>query len=403
MSIPRNSAEHQEDTIPQDQRTLVVLEEALNLDDELIYKKLNKDNFLEETETKEVMVQVNPQSPLTSRFNKVFSSIKNGDDIRTISIPGYHTSGDVVYYEVVVSNSKLRWNVWIRFDSFTILHLLLKDLAKELEDDEHKFTLPPMPDKHLKVLIDHFSQEFVENRRALLENYLQKINKNRTLRHAEDFIHFLLPPREVEPTSPLGTRANPLPMDYDTEDEKRSEPPSTRVKLILDNSLDESSNVKNHPLPKFMSAESDMLFVSEKDEITGVEIKSATLLEGDQNTDAHAIYHVHVRNVNKENDYNIWIVMKRFMEFVEFDRQLRESLLNTHPADVFQLPHLPPKLIKSWTNHKDVVFIEKRRVLLQVYLRRMIRYPLFRRHPLTLAFLGVRGRSVSSSMGSEVE
>jgi len=152
--------------------------------------------------------------------------------------------------------------------------------------------------------------------------------------------------------------------------------------------------LKENQVRKFVERLDDMLFVTEQDEISGVEIRSATVLEAGQHSDAHVIYHIHVRNVNKDNGHNIWIVMKRFMQFFNFDKKLRESLVVNYPADVFCLPHLPPKLIKSLTNHTKAVFVEKRRVLLQVYLRRMIRYPLFRRHPLTLSFLGVRARSL---------
>jgi len=390
LGSPRNSAGDQ--GVPN-------LESRTNIDifDDIIQKKPSKDIFLEKQnmESKEVTPLASVESTRSSRFHRVFKSIKNGDDIKTISIPGYHVTGNVVFYEVVVSNRKLRWNVWIRFDSFTILHLLMKDLAKGLEDERVKFTLPPMPEKHIKLLIDHSSREFVENRRALLENYLQKINQNKTLRHAEDFIHFLLPPLLTQDTSPTEIRESPHHRAYNNGDEKMSGIHSTSESVALEYSS-YNRPISTIQTPKFLQREvSEMLFVSEIDEITGVEIKSATILEGDINTGPHAIYHIHVKNVNKDNDYNVWIVMKRFMDFVDFDEQLRESLVQTHPADVFRLPTLPPKLLKSLTNHLDLVFIEKRRVLLQVYLRRMIRYPLFRRHPLTLAFLGVKRASFS--------
>jgi len=368
-------------------------QEALNLDDNIIKRKKSQENFLETNESKELCSSILTESSRTSRFDRVFQSIKYGDTIKTISIPGYHISDDVVFYEVVVTNTRLRWNLWVRFDSFTLLHLLLKDLAKELNDEDAEL-IPPIPDKHFKVLIDHLSQEFVENRRALLENFLQKINKNPTLRYAEDFIHFLLPPKEWILTPPVGSRANPYLKGAKCDDEKILDTPPKRG---LEEKLDD---LNESGVPNFSERENEMLNVTEQDEITGIEIRSARVLDADQNSDAHAVYHIHVRNVNKDTGYNIWTVMKRFMEFVNFDKKLRETLVVDHPADVFCLPHLPPKLIKSWTNHTKAAFIEKRRVLLQVYLRRMIRYPLFRRHPLTLAFLGVQSVSTDSERES---
>jgi len=128
-----------------------------------------------------------------------------------------------------------------------------------------------------------------------------------------------------------------------------------------------------------------MLFVSDKDEITGISIKSTTILR----EEAHVRYHVNVRNVNKGSEFKVWTVMKRYHEFVDFNDQLRALMSVTNPSSVSQLPSLPPKHNKSWTDHLNEVFIEKRRILLEVYLRRLIRYPQFRRHELTLKFLGV--------------
>lgn len=389
-NIPKSSVDAQSISVLEEPKAIDI-KEALNLDDNIILRRKSQDFFLESNDTKQKYSKAEDESSIISRYNQVFTSIQNGDYIKTISIPGYHISGDVVFYEVVVTNTRLRWNIWVRFESFTLLHLLIKELAAELKDEDVEL-IPPIPDRHLKILIDHRSQEFIENRRALLENFLQKINKNQTLRYAEDFIHFLLPPQEWVVRTGIGTQANQYSKISNEDEEKLVELLPTPEKPAQYESFDD---FKESEVPKFSERGDEMLFVTENDEITGVEIKSATVLEADQNSDTHVVYHIHVRNVNKDNGFNIWIVIKRFMEFVDFDKKLREDLVTRHPADVFCLPHLPPKLIKSWTNHTKAVFIEKRRVLLQVYLRRLIRYPLFRSHALTLEFLGVQARSTS--------
>jgi len=207
--IPKRSAEAQVVSLSEESK-MIDLEEALNLDDNIILKRKSQAIFLRNNDCKDDSSNFSKDSPSISRFNRVFNSIKNGDDIKTISIPGYYVKNDVVFYEVVVTSTRLWWNIWVRFDSITLLHLLMKDLASQLKDEDAEL-IPPIPDKHLKILIDHLSQEFIEKRRALLENFLQKINKNLSLRYAEDFIHFLLPPQELDhPT--IGSRANPYPM-----------------------------------------------------------------------------------------------------------------------------------------------------------------------------------------------
>merc|ERR1719464_677828 len=108
-----------------------------------------------------------------------------------------------------------------------------------------------------------------------------------------------------------------------------------------------------------------MLFVSEKDEITGVQIKNTTVLKG-QEQQQHAIYHVHCSNVNLENEYAVWIQMKRYNDFADYDMRIRAQIAATSPCDIYRLPNLPAKHSKSWTNHLSDKFIEKRRVLLDV-------------------------------------
>merc|ERR1719320_396222 len=130
-----------------------------------------------------------------SRYDRVFWSISHGNEVTTIDIPHHRVAGNVVFYEVVVANVELRWNLWIRYSSFAYLNELMKDLVEGF-GEKLKVDLPPFPDKRLKALINHFSDSFIENRRALLENYIQKINSHKTLRYAEDFLIFLLPARE---------------------------------------------------------------------------------------------------------------------------------------------------------------------------------------------------------------
>ena len=97
-----------------------------------------------------------------------------------------------------VSNKKLRWNLWLRFEFFYVLHQMMQELVTELSTPENRIILPPFPEKRLKLFTDHFNEHFIENRRMLLDNYLQKILANRYLRHSEIFISFLTPPDNEE-------------------------------------------------------------------------------------------------------------------------------------------------------------------------------------------------------------
>ena len=65
---------------------------------------------------------------------------------------------DVVVYEVDVSNKKLRWNLWLRFEFFYVLHQMMQELVAELATSENPISLPPFPEKRIKLFVDHFDR-----------------------------------------------------------------------------------------------------------------------------------------------------------------------------------------------------------------------------------------------------
>merc|ERR1712129_621163 len=75
---------------------------------------------------------------------------------------------------------------------------MMQEYITELSSPEQRIVLPPFPDKRLKLFTDHFNEHFIENRRMLLDNYLQRILANRYLRHSEIFLSFLTPPDNEE-------------------------------------------------------------------------------------------------------------------------------------------------------------------------------------------------------------
>lgn len=336
-----------------------------------------------------------------TRCRKIQESLSGGYPIRKVAIPSYHIADDVVVYEVDVSNKKLRWNLWLRFDSFYLLHEMMKELVEELIGsksslgDQQKILLPPFPEKRLKLLVDHFDEEFIEQRRCLLENYCRKILKNPSLNYAEVFISFLTPAEDEDSQGVLGQKAAqarsraaaqaasaaqrraPVPSGSDSDDEDvKAKPPDS------DDSDEEAAANRKSGAGK--AKRDEPLYVTAEDEITSVSIPSSQILKND-----HTIYQVHCCNCNKRESFSEWTVLKRFAEIHEFDSSLRVAIGKDHGDEVGKLPKLPPRYLPVITDHLDDTFIEKRRLLLQLYLRRLIRYPVFRRNQLVLDFLGV--------------
>ncbi|ETO04747.1 hypothetical protein RFI_32649 [Reticulomyxa filosa] len=126
--------------------------------------------------------------------------------------------------------------------------------------------------------------------------------------------------------------------------------------------------------------------------VTNVKISSVRKLSD------HVLYKIQVSNENNRSSYGSWTVLKRFIQFCDMHNELRRKLLGDCQTlqereamihQLNQLPSLPPKRIKVIYNHSDDSFIEERRVLLENYLKKMLRFPGVANNKIFLEFLGV--------------
>lgn len=289
-------------------------------------------------------VQKTQREQEISRYERIMRSIANGHPIVRVCIPSFYQAEDYIVYEVEVSNKKIRWNVWHRFDSFYMLHHMLLEIAASLSQNLARFiSLPPFPEKRVKYITNHFEQEFIENRRMLLENYIKKALLMPDFKHSNILTSFLTPDIDeiVLPPAQTGGRQKAIDLN-------------------------------------------DVLDVDEDDEVTSVGIPQAQILKND-----HAIFTINCSNANKRRSFGEWTVLKRFAEFHAFDIQLRTDLLENQPHALQLLPNLPTRQPKLLIDHLEESFIERRRLLAEAYLKRLIRHSIFRKHPITLKFLGV--------------
>lgn len=296
----------------------------------------------------------------TNRRERILRSLGT-HSIRRVRIPSYTITDGVCLYEVEVANKSFIWNLWLRFDAFVRLYGRLQELATEYRSnigkDDHRFVLPPFPFKQPKIFVDHTNKQFIETRRRLLENFLQKILEHEDFRYFESFITFLLPP-ENEVAIP---RKDPVPSSHEASSGRL-----TRKKR------------KKKSRYRFGT---DMIEVSELDEITGVEVRKSQVLKND-----HTVFHVHVLNENKPKPYQQWTSLKRYQDFDKFQLSLKKQIADRYPACLKFLPAIPKKSSKLLRDHLDPTFIERRRLLLDVWCKNLVKYPVFRRHAAVLEF-----------------
>jgi len=185
------------------------------------------------------------------------------------------------------------------------------------------------PPKKIKFFQSHTSPEFIEERRVLLENYLRK--------------------------------------------------------------LVAVSNLAKHSLvTSFLTKGKQKLEVKEVDEvmpedveITDVSIPSTRVMSD------HVLYQIDLVNERKRKSFSKWTMLKRFTQIWEMDAKLRASLADD-PDAIATLPPPPQRKAKLLHDHMDPAFIESRRILLENYLKKLIKCHAGVRSMIVLEFLGIQ-------------
>jgi len=122
------------------------------------------------------------------------SDLAEDSEITGISIPATRTMSDHVLYQIDIVNSRKRksfskWTVLKRFGQFYDMDCAVR--ACYAEKPEMLDHLPGPPARRAKLLNDHMDAAFVEARRVLLENYLQKMLQVDFVLRNKEFLTFL--------------------------------------------------------------------------------------------------------------------------------------------------------------------------------------------------------------------
>lgn len=78
---------------------------------------------------------------------------------------------------------------------------------------------------------------------------------------------------------------------------------------------------------------------------------------------------------------------RRFRDFAELNSQVKQNLKGHHLREI--LPPLPEKPLKSFTDHRDPVFIADRQAKLNIYLTALVAIPHVCDMICVRAFLGM--------------
>lgn len=115
-------------------------------------------------------------------------------EITNIEVPSTRTMSDHVLYQVDVSNSRKprtfsKWTVLKRFTQFYEMDTAVRAALEGKDSVLEK--LPPPPERQFKLLTDHMDDVFIQQRKVLLENYLQRMLEVEEVVRNKEFLQFL--------------------------------------------------------------------------------------------------------------------------------------------------------------------------------------------------------------------
>jgi len=115
-------------------------------------------------------------------------------EVTSVTIPATRTMSDHVLYQIDIVNARKRksfskWTVLKRFGQFYEMDQAVR--ISFVDNPEQLAQLPAPPQRRAKLLTDHMDTTFVESRRVLLENYLQRMVQTEHVVRNKEFLSFL--------------------------------------------------------------------------------------------------------------------------------------------------------------------------------------------------------------------
>ncbi|KAJ3428142.1 sorting nexin [Anaeramoeba flamelloides] len=124
-----------------------------------------------------------------------------------VKISGYQKQSKYIEYIVIVTEQSQKWGVWVRYSEFRNLHKILK---KKFPSELKQIRLPP------KKLIGNFDEDFIEQRRSGLEEYINALLQD------EDVAECMEINKLLKPSEPSKLVENDL-LENEIEKEKKKQ------------------------------------------------------------------------------------------------------------------------------------------------------------------------------------
>lgn len=131
---------------------------------------------------------------IVDRKKQIEDELPDDVEVTGISIPATRTMSDHILYQIDAENARKRksfsrWTVLKRFGQFYEMDQALRTAFQS--DPMFLDLLPAPPARKAKLLNDHMDVGFIEQRRVLLENYMNQLLKHERVVRNEQFLEFI--------------------------------------------------------------------------------------------------------------------------------------------------------------------------------------------------------------------
>lgn len=116
-------------------------------------------------------------------------------EVTSVGVPSTRAMTDHVLYQIDVVNCHKRktFSKWTVLKRFTQVHQMDAEMRETLATESPSVVsqLPPCPPRQVKIFFDHMDDAFIEQRRALLQNYFNRLIRIPTVVRHPMLLNFL--------------------------------------------------------------------------------------------------------------------------------------------------------------------------------------------------------------------
>jgi len=310
-------------------------------------------------------------------------------------------------YAIMVQSGGKKWTTWKKREDFRMLHGVLTAQSNDQNLEQPPY-LSSFPNSRTSVYITPNNRNGEEKHKMqILNNWLKKVHARREYRGVLlDFLDFQRATRGSKSRNSLlhlpsacdGGDSLSGSMEVPNANGTFLNEPSPRLSLVYSNSAEynssrqgvnsntpsisvDSGKTKSHPRHVQSSRVSRNSSMTSYLQTNSGLIKRDVIIRHIQSQEelGYSLYDIEVREFISEKEYFPWTLRKRYSEFLQLRKELRDKYVNA------KIPRLPPKGF----NRRDINRCKEKAISMEIFLQRLLSNNVLGNSPELEAFLAL--------------